>query len=305
MRIGLFLGAGGAPLDALTGQVEAAAEAGLASAYFGQFGEWDAITVAALAGRAAPGVEVGTAVVPTYPRHPLALASQALTAQAATGGRFVLGVGPSHRWYIEDSHGYDYARPARHVREYLTALRPLLHGEAVDYHGETLTAVGQVAPAGVAPPQLVVAALGPVMLRVAGELADGVVTTWTGAAALAGHIVPKVTAAAEAAGRPAPRVLAGTVMALTADPDAARDELAARLGFAGDLPAYRALLDRQGLAGVHETVVAGDEALLEREIARFADAGVTDLLVSPHGGEPARTLEFLGGLVRAGRAAPA
>ncbi|MGI5203053.1 LLM class F420-dependent oxidoreductase [Spirillospora sp. CA-108201] len=281
MRIGLFTIAGTAPLDDLVTQVRQARDAGLDSVFFGHAGSWDALMTAAAAGREVPGIEVGTAIVPTYPRHPLALASQALTAQAMTGGRFTLGIGPSHPQVIEGWHGIPYERPARHVREYLSALRPLLRGEEADYHGETLTAVGAVDAPGVTPPPVLVSALGPAMLRIAGELADGTVTTWVGADAMADHIVPSITKAAEAAGRPAPRVLAGVIVALTNDPDRVRRDLAAQFGAASDFPAYRAILDRQGLSGVHETVIAGDETTVTRALRRFAEAGVTDLLISP------------------------
>ncbi|MFA1550310.1 LLM class F420-dependent oxidoreductase [Actinomadura chokoriensis] len=295
MRIGLFAIAAMAPLDGLVAQARLARDAGLDSVFFGNTTSWDALMTAALAGREVPDIEVGTAIVPTYPRHPLALAGQALTAQAIAGGRFTLGIGPSHPPVIEGAYGISYERPARHVREYLTALRPLLRGEDVDYHGETLTAVGTVDAPGATPPPVVVSALGPAMLRIAGELADGTVTTWTGADAIADHIVPAITKAADDAGRPAPRVLAGTVVALTTDPDGVRRELAEKFGPASDFPAYRAVLGRQGLSGVHETVIAGDEEAVARQLRRFADAGATDLLISPYG-DPARILELAASL---------
>ncbi|MGW2308505.1 LLM class F420-dependent oxidoreductase [Actinomadura luteofluorescens] len=295
MRIGLFTIAGTAPLDDLVTQVRQARDAGLDSVFFGHAGSWDALMTAAVAGREVPGIEVGTAIVPTYPRHPLALASQALTAQAMTGGRFTLGIGPSHPQVIEGSHGIAYDRPGRHVREYLSALRPLLRGEEVDYYGETVTAVGKLDAPGATPPPVLVSALGPAMLRIAGELADGTVTTWVGADAIADHIVPSITKAAEATGRPAPRVLAGVIAALTNDPDAVRRDLADQLGAAADFPAYRAVLDRQGLSGVHETVIAGDERTITRELRRFADAGATDLLISPRS-DPADLLTLAASL---------
>ncbi|MFA1542385.1 LLM class F420-dependent oxidoreductase [Actinomadura monticuli] len=295
MRIGLFAIAGMARLDDLIDEVRRARDAGLDSVFFGHATSWDALMTAALAGREVPGIEVGTAVVPTFPRHPLALAGQALTAQAMAGGRFTLGIGPSHPQVIEGAHGLSYGRPARHVREYLAALRPLLRGEDVDHHGETLTAVGAVDAPGVTAPPVLLSALGPVMLRIAGELADGTVTTWTRADAVADHIVPSITKAAEAAGRPAPRVLAGAVVALTTDPDGVRRDLAEQFGPASDFPAYRAILDRQGLSGVHETVIAGDEEAVARELRRFADAGATDLLISPRG-DIARILELAASL---------
>lgn len=295
MRIGLFTLPTGRPLEELLRQIRDAADAGLDSVLLGQLTGFDAITVAALGGQAAPGLEVGTAVVPTYSRHPLAMATQALTAQAATGGRFTLGVGPSHRQIIEDQYGFSYDRPARHTREYLTALRPLLNGEEAAYRGETLAAAGRVDVPGVLPPPLIISALGPVMLRLAGELADGAVTVWIRARAIAEYVVPEITKAARAAGRPSPRVIAGVQVALTSDPDGARAALAERLGFAGRFPAYRATLERQGLSGVHETVIAGDERRIAAAVREFEEAGATDLLVSPLGNEH-ETLSLLASL---------
>ncbi|MFI6795389.1 LLM class F420-dependent oxidoreductase [Streptosporangium canum] len=298
MRTGLYISGVGLSLDAMIGQVRAAAEAGLDSAFFSQLTSWDVLTVLALSAQHVPGVDLGTAVVQTYPRHPLALAGQALTAQAATGNRLTLGIGPSHQQIIEGQFGHSYDRPARHIREYLSVLRPLLRGEHVEYRGQTLSAAGQVAVPGAEPPSVLISALGPVMLRVAGELADGTVTVWTGPEAIAGHIGPAITRAASEAGRPAPRIVATVLASVTADPDGARRQVDEQVGFAARFPSYRALLDRQGMSGVHETVVAGDETAVARAFRQYAEAGATELLVSPLGGEreQARTLELLASL---------
>ncbi|WP_035921996.1 LLM class F420-dependent oxidoreductase [Frankia sp. QA3] len=300
MKIGMYVSGGPSP-DAVVDQVRTAARAGLDSAFLSQLVSWDALTLAALCATAAPGIELGTAVVPTYPRHPLALAGQALTVQAVAPAGLTLGIGPSHRKIIEGQFGYRYDRPARHIREYLTVLRPLLRGEPVDVHGETVTAVGRVdAPVAVAP-SVLVSALGPVMLRVAGELADGTVTVWTGPRTVDDHIAPTIAKAAADAGRPAPRVVCSVMACVTADPDRVRAAVASQVGFASDFPSYRAILDREGLRGVHETVAAGDEAAVERALRRYAEAGATELLVSLVGDarEQARTLGVVAAL-RAG-----
>ncbi|MEU6718556.1 LLM class F420-dependent oxidoreductase [Nonomuraea sp. NPDC046802] len=297
MKLGVFIHSGGESVDSLIGRVRDARTAGFESAFFSQLTSWDSIMVAALAAREVPGIEVGTSVVQTYPRHPLALAGQALTARAVSGNAFTLGLGPSHREIIEGAFGLSYDRPARHVREYLSALIPLLRGEAVEYRGQTLSVAGQVDAPGASAPPVLLSALGPVMLRIAGELTDGTVTTWTGAQAIAEHIVPRITEAARAAGRPSPRVVASAMIVITDDPERVRSEVSARLGFAGNFAGYRSMLERQGLSGVHETVIAGDERTVEKAISRYADAGATDLLVSPVGNEreQAHTLDFLRG----------
>lgn len=281
-------------------KVRAYADAGYSSIWTGQHLNWDVLTLLATIGGGAPGVTFGTAIIPTYPRHPMALAGQALTVQAAIGNRLHLGVGPSHQVLMEGLLGYRYERPARHVRDYLRALRPLLSGEDTDYDGETLQAKGNVGVPGAMPPPLLVSALGPVMLRLAGELADGTITVWAGARTIGDHVAPSITKAAEAAGRPRPRVVAMVSVAVTDDPDATRRLVAERFGIAGGLPAYRAVLDREGVEGPEDTVVAGDEAAVERGLQAIVDAGATELIVVPVG-EPEqerRTTAFLGDLAR-------
>ncbi|MFC7585058.1 LLM class flavin-dependent oxidoreductase [Nonomuraea antimicrobica] len=148
---------------------------------------------------------------------------------------------------------------------------------------------------GASTPPVLLSALGPAMLRIAGELADGTVTVWAGAQTIAEHIVPRITEAARAAGRPSPRVVVSAMLATTDEPERVRSEIGAALGYAANFASYRTLLERQGLSGVHETVIAGDEHTVERAISSYADAGATDLLVSPVGNEQeqARTLDLL------------
>jgi F420-dependent oxidoreductase-like protein len=302
MRIGLNVNEMGVPLDGVLDGVRAAAVAGLAGAWLPQRpGGWDALTTLAVAGREVPDIPLGTAVVPTYPRHPVALATQALTVQAATGNRLTLGIGTSHRYIVEDQFGLSFERPARHLREYLTALLPLLRGEDVAYRGDTLAAAGRLVVPGAEPPSVLVGALGPAMLRIAGELADGTVTVWAGPRALADHVVPTLTKAAR--GRPDPRVAAFTIVCVTADPDARRGEIARRLGPAGTQPSYRAILDREGATGPADTAVLGDEEAVAAGLRRLADAGATEvvaLLLGEDAVEQDRTMRLLAELNGAG-----
>ena len=301
MRIGLYVG-GLTSVEAALDSVRLAAKAGLDSVFFNQVFGWDALTVAALAGQLVPGIELGTSVVQTYPRHPIALATQALTVQGASGNRLTLGIGPSHLPIIEGQFGLSFDRPARHVREYLSALLPLLRGEPADYRGETVRAAATIVVPGAVPPPVLVSALGPVMLQIAGELADGTVTTWANPETIGGHVKPRIDAAAAAAGRPAPRILAGVVTGVTADPQALRRQLAEQVGAAAQLPSYRALLDRQRQTGLDETALVGDEDAVADGLRAFAAAGATDVLVGIIGDaeEQARTLELVSALRRAG-----
>lgn len=297
MRIGIMAGAGdGSTLDQLVAQAERAEAAGFATFWLANIFSYDAITALAVIGRATRRIELGTAVVPTYPRHPLAIAQQALTANAACGGRLALGIGLSHKLVIEDMFGLSYAHPARHMAEYLAVLTPLLRGEAVDYKGEEYRVRAALQVPGGAPTRLLVAALGPAMLRLTGRYAEGTITWMTGVKTLASHTVPTLRKAAEEAGRPAPRIVAGLPIALVRDVAAARETASKQFAIYGQLPSYRAMLDREGAASPGDVAIVGDEKALRAGIAQLRDAGVTDFdaVVSPlEPGAAERTLEFL------------
>lgn len=301
MKIGLMLGATGAEstLDDVIGMVKTAEAAGIQSAWMANIFSFDAISTLALAGRETQRIELGTAVTPTYPRHPTALAQQALTTAAASGGRFTLGIGLSHKLVIEDMLGFSYDKPARHMREYLSVLMPLVRGEVCNYTGDQyrVANVALQVPGSEGMP-VVVAALGPAMLRVAGELADGTNTWMVGPKTMEQHIIPSLRSAAQAAGRPDPQVIGGFPVILTNKPDAAREIIAKQLVMYGQLPSYRAMLDREGVAGPADIAIAGDENLLRGEIARLQNIGVTHFnaaVSAVEDGAFERTVEFLAG----------
>src|SRR3954452_6806870 len=207
MRIGLdLIGISDPGFDLRrAGDVAAAAEAaGFASVWFANLTRGaDALSLITLAGQATSTIELGTAVVPTYPRHPLAMAQQAATTNVLVDGRLGLGIGPSHRMRIEDEHGLSYEKPARHVREYLSVLVPVLREGAVEFKGETYQVTSGLQVQGNVPFPVLISALAPAMLRLAGELCDGTITWMAGRRAVDEHVVPRITAAAEAAGRAA------------------------------------------------------------------------------------------------------
>jgi F420-dependent oxidoreductase-like protein len=302
MRIGIEVGDAMGPvsIETIIARMQKAASAGLDTAWMAQLFGWDALTALAVAGREVAGITLGTAIVQSHPRHPLALASQALSVQAATGNRLQLGIGPSHQFIIEGMFGLSFAKPARHMRDYLAVLGPLLRGEHVSYQGETLKVEGEASVPGAEPPSLLLAALGPQMLRLAGEMTDGTITAWTGPATIAEYIVPTITSAAAAAGRPDPRVIAGVLVHVTEDAEAARERIAERFAAAGTAPSYRTMLDREGLSHPLDLLAAGDETAVERELRRYVDAGATELLVFPVGPDEdrARTVALLRELAR-------
>ena len=268
-------------LSRLADQLRRAADDGFASVWMSNIFGLEALTSLAVAGSQVPGIELGTAVVPTYPRHPAVLAQQALTAALAIGpGRLILGIGLSHKIVIEDMYGYSFDRPARHMREYLSVLLPLLDGTAVSVDGSTLSAhIGLSTPrAGRVP--VLLAAMAPRMLSLAGEQTDGTVLWMTGPATLRDYVVPALSAAASAAGRPSPRVVCILPVCVTSDPAAARASAAQEFAIYGQLPSYRAMLDREGAAGPGDVAIVGDEDAVAAQILALADAGVTDFVAA-------------------------
>ena len=286
MRIGIFLGDTGGPdpLSSLLARARQAAADGFPSVWVPHIFGLDALIALAVVGREVPGIELGTAVIPTYPRHPLLMAQQALTVQGATGGRLLLGIGLSHQVVIETMLGYSYERPARHMREYLDVLLPALRQETVNVDGDTVRAHGGISIGGAAPCPVLLAALAPRMLRLAGGVADGTVTWMTGVRTLAEHVVPALTAAAAQAGRPSPRVVVGLPVCVTDDVERVRARAARGFALYGQLPAYRAMLDREGAEGPADVVVCGDEASVREQLDAFEDAGTTDFVASEFGG---------------------
>ena len=224
--------------------------------------------------------------------------------QAATGGRLTLGIGLSHQIVVENVFGQSFDHPLRHMREYLAILMPVLRGEAASFQGEVLsgTTWGPLEIDAPAPP-VVVAALGPRMLELAGTVADGTATWMTGPATVRDHIVPTITGAAEAAGRPAPRVVVALPVCVTDDVDAARATAAEDFAVYGTLPSYRAMLDREQAAGPGDVALVGDEAAVTEQIAALDVAGATEFVASIYGdpGERDRTFSLLATLAKEAR----
>jgi F420-dependent oxidoreductase-like protein len=258
---------------------------------------FDAAMALALGGARTRRVELGTFVVPTFTRHPVVMAQQALSAQAATGGRFVLGIGLSHRVAMEGQLGFDFSRPIRHMREYLTCLAALLDGQTVDFAGEEFRVHGfaLTPPPGIRPPPILVAALGPQMLRLAGRLSAGT-AIWVGGPRYVAQAAEAIRAAAHEAGRPAPRVLASVPVCVTDHAKGVREAAAQFFVRYGQLPSYRAILDREGAGGPEDVALIGNEATVQAGIAAFADAGATDFsaaIFAPPGENAGRTLALL------------
>lgn len=299
MKIGLMLGAGSDQDPSLDGMITLAKRyenMGFDNLWVANIFEFDAITMLSLIGRETSRITMGTAVVPSYPRHPVALAQQAMTASVATNGRFELGLGLSHKLVIENMFGMSYDKPAKHMQEYLDVLVPLMRGEAVSYQGEQYQVNCQFNIHGLKPVPLIVAALGPKMLEIAGAMSDGTTTWMTGMQTLEQHIIPSISKAASNAGRGAPRIIAGLPIALTNEVDAAKEKISKDLKTYGTLPSYRAMLDREGAAGPADVSLLGDESTLRKQLQQLRDIGVTDFnaaIIDTDDGAFDRTLEFL------------
>ena len=273
MELGVFTF--GSRLASIVEDAERAEREGFALFAMANIAGHDAIGALTVAGTRTSRIRLATGVVPTFPRHPTTMAQQALTAQAASGGRFTLGVGLSHQISIEGGYGLSFDRPAVHMREYLSVLLPLLRGEPVQFEGTQYRVRAALRTPDAPPVRCLIAAMAPVMLKLAGSMADGTILWMTGARAVAGHIVPRVTRAAAEAGRPAPEVVCMLPIALTADPAEAHRRAAAQFENYGRLPSYRAMLDREGVAGPGDVALVGDEAALRQQLGRLRDAGVT------------------------------
>jgi len=298
MRIGLS--AKGTTIDEIVDQARGAEADGFTSLWFGSPIMCDPLVAMAIAGRETTTLELGTSILQTYPCHPLLQANRAASVANAIGRGIALGIGPSHAPLIEGVYGLSYDRPGRNTEEYASILSRLLRGEAVDFDGEEWS-THALQPLQVSHPvPLLLSAMSPRLLRVAGEQADGTITFLAQAKALETHVVPKLHAAAAAAGRPAPRIVAGLPVAVHDDVSEVRATVAATTARIFDpLPNYQRIIAAGGAEGTADVAIAGDATSVARQLQAVIDAGATDIWASPIavGDDPAasvrRTLDTL------------
>jgi 5,10-methylenetetrahydromethanopterin reductase len=299
LRIGTMIDVNMSAADVVE-QVRGYADAGFDHAFTAQIFGHDALTLLAVVGAQVPGIELGTGVVPVYPRHPMMLAQQALTVQSAIGNRLLLGIGLSHQVVVEGMWGISFDKPATYMKEYLASLMPLLRGETVSSAGERVTtnAFAPIEIPDVQAPPVLVAALGSAMLGLAGRVADGTVTWMTGTSTIEQHIAPTIRAAAAEAGRPEPRVVVSLPVSVTADVAAAKERTNKAFSIYPNLPSYKAMLDKEGAATAADIGFIGDEDSVLKSIEQLAAAGATDYVASIVGNkeEQARTFALLGDL---------
>lgn len=297
MRLGVFHAVAG--VDRYLEAVRGIAADGYTTVWSPQIASYDTLMAMAIAGREVPGIRFGTAVVPTYPRHPSSLAQAALTAQDATGGRISLGIGLSHKPVVEGTYGMSFERPVEHMREFLAILLPLLADRKVQASGRLTYNGGLMVPPAVPAPPVYLAALGPKMLQLAGQVAAGTVLWMVGPKTMAEHVIPTMHGAAREAGRETlPETILSLPVCLTNDVEAARERAQKEYGFYDNLPSYKAMLNKEGVSGPVELSVIGDEAHVAAAVQRARDAGADEFVVSPFGNadERARTRAFIASL---------
>jgi F420-dependent oxidoreductase-like protein len=309
IRIGIALGdlggEGAHALDASLQQFARAEAAGFQTAWVPNIFSFDALTLLALAGPRTRSLELGTAVVPTYSRHPFYMAQQALSTAVATGGRFALGLGPSHKVVIENMLGLSFDKVAQHVEEYVRVVKSLVDTGKVAFQGRCYRVNGGLQVSGARPFPVLIGGLGPRMRTLAATVADGTITWMTGRRTIGETLAPAMRAAAEAAGRKdPPRIVCGLPVVVTQDAAGAREAAAKSFALYGQLPSYRAMLDLEGAKGPGEVAVAGEAREVERQLEALAAAGVTDFNASvfAYGPDPKasfeRTYEVLAELAR-------
>jgi F420-dependent oxidoreductase-like protein len=269
-------------VDLLVDQARTAAAAGVSSVWFSQRFDLDALTLVAAVAREVPDVALGTSVVPMYPRHPIVLANQAQTVQAASGGRFTLGLGLGAQQVAEGVYGVAYDRPIRHLRDYVAALRGIFAGEKIDIHGETITASTtqlSTVVGGALPVPIVVAAMGEQALRVTGEVADGTLPYLAGPRTIAETIAPALAAS----GRPSLRIVAAVPAVVTSNVDDVVAKAEEELSFYDSIPSYQKVLAAENLSRAAQLALIGDEETVAAGVRAYFDAGATEVILAQTG----------------------
>ena len=242
-------------------------------------GGFDALTVLSLVGQSVQAMELGTAIIPTFPRHPMTLAGQALTVASACKSPLTLGIGLSHASMMADL-GIAFEKPIGHLRDYLSVLMPLVNTGAVDFEGDFYSSHGRFFKAPERPPSVLVAALGPQALKVAGHRCDGTTLAWVGPKTIAGHIKPRLFEGAAKAGRGEPRILATLPICVTDNERMIRDLISKNLAFYATLPSYKAMFVREGISAPGDLALVGSAAKVEAALEALAAAGVSDYAAS-------------------------
>lgn len=288
---------GRASIEAVKKDLVRASNAGYQSYWLADHptGGFDALTALAIAGQGVEGIEIGTAVIPTFPRNPMALAAQALTVAQSLDGPFCLGIGLSHETMMKDL-GIAFEKPIRHMREYLSILVPLMEVGEVDFQGQLLSCRAKIFDRPMPDCSVVVAALGPQALKVAGELAGGTTLAWVGPNTIREHIAPRIGEAASNAGKEPPRIIATLPVCITSEESARRASISKNFANYTALPSYQAMFEREGASGPGDVALVGTRDQVTEMLAVVAQAGTTDFAATLYAETPeekSETIDFL------------
>jgi 5,10-methylenetetrahydromethanopterin reductase len=291
MKIGINAAgvvARGTSLRGIVAHAAAAESDGFASYWMPQMAVPDALTAIAAMGTATSTIEIGTAVVPIWPRHPLMLAGQVLTTQEAVDNRLVLGIGLAHKGIVESTFKIPFQAMASQMDDYLSVLLPALADRSVKFTGDHWSGEDDLSGScrDVVSPPVLLAAMGPRMLRMAGERAHGTILWLSGALTIAHTIRPALEDAAASADRPLPRIVAGLPVCVTTDPERARRRIGRALAAYEGFASYRAVLDLEGVEGPADVALVGTPDDIEAGLAALAEAGVTDFAATEFGTDP-------------------
>lgn len=298
--------------SAIIDGIVAADRAGLDTAWLTSGGPApDPLAVFAAAAGEAGQIGFGTSIIPTFPRHPLAVVQGAVVVDQLAPGRLKLGVGPSHKPAVEGMYRFEFVRPLQHLREYLTILKAILQEGSVAFHGERLHAEAQLqTPTQV---QVMASALRPNAYRLCGELADGAIS-WVSPLSHQQRVaIPAMDEGAREAGRERPALVSHTPVVVSEDADAVWEAAAAQLGFYPRLPYYSAMWQDAGFPEAEDgtfsramsdaLVIQGSEEAVAERIRTLPSFGVDEMLAGVIGleSDPAaadRTIELLGALAQ-------
>ena len=271
-------------------RIQAAEAAGIRAAWstMGGAGNDDTLTTFAAALAGTERILLGTAIVQTWPRHPLTTARQALALESLGPGRFRLGIGPAHEAMIVQTYGVEFAAPLTNLREYLTVIRTLLHEGEVDFEGRHVTARSSI-PAPVQTP-VMASALRPRSFELCGELADGAISWVCPRTYLVEQALPAIRRGAEAAGRPPPPLVAHVPVCVNEDGEAAGRLAREQLANYATIPFYRAMFEQAGFdVGADgysdellaDLVVSGSEDEVAAGLTAWIDAGMSEVIAAP------------------------
>lgn len=280
-------------VDRAVEQIVDAEARGFHAAWMPQVTGFDALTVLAMAAARTERILLGTSVVPTWPRHPVVMAQQALTVSQVSDGRFRLGIGPSHVPVIEGMYGLTFDKPIRHVAEYVTVVKALATEGSASFQGQQYrVAMGVDIPDARMP--VMISVLSEQMCRAAGRHADGAITWLAPPSYIASTVAPLVREGAEAAGREPPPVICQVPATAATDADAVRKSVRRLFAIYPMLPFYNAMMQKAGLPGAAEAlssgwtdelidavVPSGGEGALRKRAEEYVDAGADEVVYAP------------------------